>query len=424
MQATISKFNKTTQTLQQNQNVLKSRISEIEHELESIQIEHSEMNRALSIQTILFQITTALQIINDIFNKLETAISFAKTKIFHNAIIEPSELLKEIKAINSYIKNAKLPFKPKLSNVLLFEKILEVKSYVKLNRIVFLIEIPIVEKESYNYFHLYSLPVSYNDMYKIILPSSKYLILNEHYFSHLERECQEAVQGEFLCEANPTEIKGSNIPCEIELLKFSEKPKTCNQEMVQVTSPKIQSIENGRWIAVIPERIIGVQQCEEGKESIPLKGTYLIELPHRCRLKLGNTELKTYQDNGEKIKWIRIPNLNVSLPSQKETAKFNHKPAELATIDLDEFKHIQHTLDRQRDSLEETSELPIHFHKASFWTILLYALIIIFICSVTHVYLKKRKNKKPNPNEKPTSSTQNVTLDELRIQKHPSMFSN
>lgn len=117
----------------------------------------------------------------------------------HNSIIEPLELLKELAAIETEIVKGRLPFEPKPQNLLFLEKMVQIKSYHKNNQIIFLIEIPIVEKEYYSYYHLYPMPIPKDQSFQVVVPKYPYLILNDQNYMLFNSECQEIYSSNFIC---------------------------------------------------------------------------------------------------------------------------------------------------------------------------------------------------------------------------------
>lgn len=140
---------------------------------------------------VINDITKEFQIIYEILERIETAITFSKINTFHNSIVNPNELFSQLLSISKIIKTIRLLFEPEIKNLIHFERAIEIKSYSKENKIVFIIEIPLVEKEKYDYFHLYPLPIQRNNTFKIFIPMSKYLIMNEKNFAFLDQPCKE-----------------------------------------------------------------------------------------------------------------------------------------------------------------------------------------------------------------------------------------
>lgn len=405
MQTVITKFNQTAITLVKNQKLLESKLSHFQKIIESMETQNVKYQHLRIMMNTISELITTLQIINNLLSNLEIAISFAKMNTFHNSIIDPTDLLEEIKSINNETKNARLPFEPKLENILLFEKIINIKSYTKFNQIIFLLDIPIVEIEKYDYFKLYPLPIpTKENNYKIILPSSKFLILNEQYYSNFQDSCKEIKHDEYLCEENVSGIENNeDVPCEIQLLKFSEKTTNCKQENIKLNNLKIQKVENGKWIVVSTNQILGHQKCKREKESVPLKGTYVVELPKFCELKLSDVKLQSFENKNRNLKFFKIPDIKISM-NDETSGNFEVKPLELSKLDLSEFDKIQSELTNQRVRLNDKNTV-IHFKKTSIWTIFVY--LIIFIVVIFKICICIRKHKTSNFN------TQGCELNEI-----------
>ncbi|XP_050315541.1 uncharacterized protein LOC126750082 [Anthonomus grandis grandis] len=168
-------FQKLSKNLTSNQNILESQIKEIQIEVQRLNKISFEDKHFFLLQTILSHATTFLQEMYDVLEDLQIAITFSKLNTFHPSIISPKDLFKEIQLISTSLTSGKLPFDPTFKNVFLFEKVLNIKSYAKENKVIFIIEMPIVEKNSYLLYHLYPLPTpskTFHDVLKILIDSS------------------------------------------------------------------------------------------------------------------------------------------------------------------------------------------------------------------------------------------------------------
>jgi len=81
----------------------------------------------------------------------------------------------------------------------MFEKISKIKSYSSENKIIFIIEIPTVSSQMYNFYHLYPMPVIKNNSYQLIIPKSKYLMINERNYFFSNENSFEIISEEFIC---------------------------------------------------------------------------------------------------------------------------------------------------------------------------------------------------------------------------------
>lgn len=384
LQTSIQKFRNTTETLAHNQLTLVSRIMQLEQVFQTTKLMNMETYHYFLTQMIISQITTAFQIIYDIFERIEVAITFSKLNTFHNSIIEPVDLLSEILSVTNQLNENKFPFVPNLENILLFEKIIEIKSYSKGNQIVFILEIPVVESDNYNYYHLYSLPTPFSKSFKAIVPPSKYLLLNEHSYAFTDARCQEVIFEEFLCqEINPAKIK-DNVPCEIQMLKYAQNISNCQQMPIELMETRIQKTEKNQWIVITPRTAVALQICGRNKDNIPLNGTYLLELNNQCEVQINGVSIKTLQNSKRNFKKIELPKIDFSEDTREKDSDFNFKPLEIEHVNLDEIKNIQSALDIQNQKLNEINEPPIlgiNVHN-----VILYILIVLIIAFVLYVY--------------------------------------
>lgn len=384
-------FKEIAKNLTHNQRVLETRVSVIQGIVKNLQTKEIYSFQFSLIQTTLSQLITAFQIIYDILEKIETAITFSKLNVFHNSIVEPNELLKAIQTISTEIKENKLPFQATLEHILKFEKILEIKSYVKKNQVVFIIEIPIVEGKNYAYYHLYGLPTPSNPNFKMIIPRSKYLILNEQKYAFSETKCKEVDQDEFICHETNSIFINNEMPCEIQILKFSKNISNCYQIPLRLQSVKIQKLCNNGWIIISPTEVIGTQQCGPIKEHLPLKGTRLVEINSECELQVDNFQLRT-QSTNPNFEEIQIPNLKFDY--NFNFTPMNFKPLDLDSINLENLNNIQSKLNLQNSKLDKISEEPIYYKKLSLWTIFLYITLVSLTAYFTFVKVIKLRRKK------------------------------
>lgn len=404
-QKSIQIFQDNIQNLTKNQKLLNNRIDTIEEALYAKEIEDANTYYLFYIEMILSQIITEFQSIYDILEKIETAITFSKINTFHNSIINPHDLLNEIKSISIHLNDNKLPFEPKIENLLLFEKILEIKSYGKNNQTVFIIKVPIVEESKYNYYHLYALPVNKNNSFKLIIPNGKYLIINEqnHYFS--DTPCTEIIPEEFIChEMDPIKTT-EDSPCETQLLKFNQNLSNCHLVPVKVNKLKIQKIEANKWIVLSPEHTVASQKCDNDYEKIPLRGTYLIELPPNCEININNNYLRNLDNIKRQFQNIVFPKLNFEILKDKVIT--NIKPIKLDEINLNEINSVKNALEIEEKKINTIEDQSINFNTINGWTIITYIIILLIIIFVLFklykdkIFTRKKKEERSKEEEEP-----------------------
>lgn len=358
---------------------------------------------------IYSQIITSFSIIYDVLERIERAITFSKLNTFHNSIVEPDELLKEIQTVNEHVRGNRLPFEPTLENVLLFEKTLEIKSYSKGNQIVFVIQIPIVENENYNYYHSYSLPTPNGNMFRVILPHAKYLIMNDKNYVVFNEKCQELAEQHYIChEANPMKIT-KVTPCEVQLLKYLNATR-CQGVQVHIRETKLEKLEQNKWIVIAPSPVVAIQKCGPNEDSIPLRGTTLLELDTQCAVEIGDVIIQTYQDSNTNLRSAELPNLDFELFNNHLLIN-NHTNLELRNVPLDELRNVNMLLDVQKHNINRINNLSFD-NNINIWTIITYIIIFSLIISFAcYYYVKRIRNKRRGQAE--------IELEGMELQGKP-----
>lgn len=395
LQSSIKNFNDNIQKLSDNQIRLNSKIEELESIINKTLIEYAETTNNALLQNVISQYTSSLQIIYDLLEKIEVAISFSKSNVFHNSIVEPNDLFSEIILLNKQLKTSRFPFKPTLENLLLFEKIITIKSYSKGNQITFLLQIPIVEAEYFNYYHLYSLPTPNHLSFKTIIPRSKFLISNEQTYAFFDSQCEETLPEEFLCRDVHVAQINEDAPCEVQLLNFNTNITNCVAVPADIPNIKIQKIEKNQWIVITPYSIAAVQKCGRNTNNIPLNGTYLIEINNECEVKIKDTILKTFQTSKTNFVNINLPNLPTTI-NQNNKDILNYTKIKLDTINLDETKNLISMIDNENIKLQKIEDQPIYYNKTSIYTVLLYTLIILIVLCCTFYYFVQKRKQRPS----------------------------
>lgn len=412
LQNSIKKFNDSINTIVHNQEILKTRIVQIEYIIQTTQLKNIETQWELLLQMIFSQLTSSFQILYDILERLEVAITFSKLNVFHNSIVDPNEFLHEIATVNKYLTIGKLPFEPIHKNILLLERLIEVKSYLKENNIIFILNLPIVETKIYNYYELYSLPVFILNSFKTIIPKSRYLLSNEQSYSLSNTKCKEIVPEKFICEELRTYEKSEHNPCEVNLITYTKNQSNCKQIPVKISEIKIQKLKNNQWIVVAPKSVVASAKCGKTSENVFLNGTNAITVKKSCEVKIGDVSVNSRKISELNFNDENVPNIFVRSFFDFNDKKTNNvKPIELDNVDLDELKTVYKSLNLQGKILNNEKENWIYFHKISIYSIIQYFIIII----VALCFIYYRFRQKFNSSTSETKITEEVTIPNIQF---------
>ena len=214
----LKETKRNVENLQKNQIVLKSRIIQLGHAIENVTIYNMEVKRKTDLYGFIFTIISGMNTINQILDKMLTAKTFAKMNIYHPAVMSTDVLLSELLHIEESIKPERLPLSVTDENIYAIEKTIRIKAYRKSTKIRFLLEIPLCEPNSYQYYRFYPIPLIINSTSKILRIQNPYLAENNDRYISMDHECNEIKKETYLCEKTSMDVN-METPCEYQLLK-------------------------------------------------------------------------------------------------------------------------------------------------------------------------------------------------------------
>lgn len=231
----VSKFNTTVVGLYQNEVALQKRVAQIETFLNKQLTDENSRDIADTLLQILF----THQSIERVLDELVTAITFTKLKLLYHSIITTSELLTSLLKVESLTKSDLLAFKVNNENLMHLSKLIRKDSYIFNHRLVFILNVPIYHKETFDLFKLYPIPIWHHaTFFRLILPESEYVLLSKNRFAREKETCKQ-INRLFLCQT--VVIKNANHQsCEVNLIT-KQNLNNCSQEIKQ---PQIEEIEN------------------------------------------------------------------------------------------------------------------------------------------------------------------------------------
>lgn len=402
LEKSINTFRDTIKNISLNQDILKTKIYQTIKIIENVELKQTTISEVLQVHMILSQIALFYQNIYNILERIETAITFAKLRTFHNAIMNPEYLLTEMQLISKHLINEKLPFKPIKENMLNIENCLEIKSYIKDQQVIFIIEIPLVSKTPYELYQLYSLPVLRENKFQMIVPNFNYLLINDYNFGIFNEKCNEIVSNQYLCKnIHIQKFNNDNIPCEVQLFKYNKNITNCKITFVDIDFD-IQNINHNTYILVSKHEVIATETCKEHINRIIFKGTHLIELNKDCELKIKDIVLKSYTNSVTSFQMIPLPNIVLNVNESKHKPIYdNVKLFNLNNIHLNKIDDLQKQINIQKEN-NDLFLKPIHFNTISIWTILLYIILILiflYICKrylwpkISNYFIKNKRNQ-------------------------------
>lgn len=347
------------------------------------------------------------QVIYAQLDEIETSLSFSRLGVLHQSIIESNKLLPLLERIN---KLEELVFTPSLENLVKIEQTITLKAYLKGNQITYLLEIPVIEKDTYIYYKLTPLPVISLDSTVVILPKYPYLIAKGLKIRLLSHPCQEIEEASFLCTDDEMS-QFINDPCVTDLMTYAENVTSCIQIPITIERVRVQFLTRNRWILYSRDEELLTSTCNNEMFRYNVKGTYILTLDDLCEVKIRNITLKRHQTYIENVTYSNLPIVNLPLLYSPEKTT-SSTPVNLEGVDLADLKLLSLALKKSYSDSEksENERAIIEVRSISVWTLGVYILIFVILCFLLYKYhLKLFSCVRSSPKE------ENIELKEGRV---------
>lgn len=366
-----------------NNNVLQlnRKIKDIQNNLEAAMRLENEHYYSIMIINLYSMILHNFQTISLKLSNIETAIAFSKLNVLHQSIIESDNFLKIIKDIE---KTDRLAFPAIPENVVKIEQSIDIKSFIKENQLTFILEIPLINKETYVYYKLYPLPVLRDLKTYIILPKYPYLIVNGLTSKPLSQPCEQLSDSKYICFEEISQY--IEDPCISDLIKFVKNTSTCTLIPIKYRKVVVHKIQKNRWIIFTDKETVIQYSCGNEVHQENIQGTYILTIENECEVKIDKHILKLRPHQMIKVKNERLPIVHLPHINPKEKVEERH-PIELDDLDLGHIDSVRNLITSDNDYKSEVSEIRVK--SVSVWTIILY--LIIAVVGVFIFYIRLRK---------------------------------
>lgn len=309
---------------------------------------HENLNKIIHNYGALMQ---NFQILYLRLSEIETAVAFSKIKVLHQSVVDTDELLLLLREIENY---GKLLYPANLENLIKIEECIEMKAYIKQNQIKFILHIPLVRDEIYNYYKLIPLPIFDNvkGQTTLILPKYPYVLVKGLKTVPLSQPCSEADEDHFLCYENDA-APSDKDDCVAELLQFATNVSSCHPIPVTINDVKVDPIQPNRWIIYANIETTLTKFCENEITQETVRGTYLLTMNDECVVKIKGITLKRHQINGKDIIYEKLP--IIQLPKISNLSK-QRKPVNLNGINLADVQFLNYLLQKDGSEMFSDSE--------------------------------------------------------------------
>ncbi|XP_071051146.1 uncharacterized protein [Onthophagus taurus] len=309
-----------------------------------------KQDRKTDLYAMIQMITQAMNAVILLTDKLLMAKTFAKMQVYHPTILTNDDLFSELQLIKQQLTNVKLPLPLKEENLYAIEKALKIKAYRKGTIFRFLIDLPLCEPDTYQYYRLYPLPTFQNETFWYLNVQNPYLAENQNRYIPMERECLEIKEETFLCNKHSTEIT-SKSPCEYQLLKHLYTGTGCSSSAKTKNPAVITRVTDNEWLFYTPTQERVTIRCHKKSEDRILNGNLLIQITDGCDLKWKHEIIKSYisklPDRKFQMTNVEVRNIPEEIPHWKR------EDLELQRVQWNNFNKTTQDLEATRQELQE-----------------------------------------------------------------------
>lgn len=267
--------------------------------------------------------------------RIENILAFTRASSVHHTMLG-------IKSLNSMLKTLRNIYsKDQILDLDLreFYDIIVPGSYYAGNRIVFILKFPIVFSETYELFKLPILPNKYN---QALVPPYPIIATHGRSYVYIEAECPKLTT-RYLCDDNLHQQMKTEPDCFDKLIIDQVLDESCHPVTVSLAKETLEQLDDRHYGVIFPTPTKVQLTCIRD-EFNTLNGSYLITIPHNCRLRTNEFTIINTNDRVEGQP-VRILNLQTKLES---AAAVPHTFVSLNSVNLKGLDIIHEKIASQR----------------------------------------------------------------------------
>jgi len=404
VQSTLLNFNSTIGSLDYNENILKFNVKIIADELNKEKKDIDTLTTKTNLEEHITMLNTMVNQLQFEVMTLTNAFLIAKKGILHPAILTPVRLINELKKVFDSIPHGlefPIPLDPSNANLLF--NIIELQVYLENQRLIYIINIPLVETHIFYVYKISPFPkqITLNE-FILIQPSSKYIALDKSKqqfitFSEFEyNRCLTILGDKFICrQTKPILLAHLVENCEIKLLQANNKiPQICDTRIIHSnTAFFIQLQTVNTWLFAVPRSETLTISCTNDTKPVDilLKDCGSVTIGKLCKAYSFSTMLvphdNTYQssvfseflpsfnideDCCEKVKKQGVNLTDIVLNEQYRTL-IKHIP------ELNVASHKLEDIQNLADELKRKNIVNSYTHSASAIAYIIAFFLILFV---------------------------------------------
>lgn len=271
--------------------------------LQSIKHEIENTFNDCNVEKQIMYIKDNLEEIQNNYNKIITSIqtSLFSTKL-SSLIINPKILLDEMVKIdsNEWDKETEWVIKPRYEDMHTVMELVQCNVFINpSNQLMFVIQVPRMDKSIFNLYKPVSLPDCKNKICKFLVPQSQYIGFesrgeSKHYVRLDDTSTCTKLNNLTLCYGSMTSKKIDYSPnCDVRLFKKLNH-NNCDVHATKFQSEIFYSLNNvNRWLYMVENSVHAQLNCGSGRydQIVKLNGTGILTILKYCKLRTSRSKI-------------------------------------------------------------------------------------------------------------------------------------
>lgn len=420
----MTSYNSTLNKIKNNEANLNTAIDRLSLSLQQISNTTNGLIILNNINEIFDSLETSILTLSFQLEDITNAVLFSSHNTLHPAIITPQQLYRELADNYRHLpSDLELPVTLDINSMYLVLRICKVVCYYINNKIVFLLEVPLVKAVNYMLFHNIALPTPYNSKephsFSLIIPNNKYIAMTKdksHYCNVNDlQQCKTVQSGTYICDVTNVYAVDAKPTCESELLSkvISEIPVQCETKFISGKLDIWKTLANNKWIYIQSESTkISIDCVDSRLYETNILGTGILSIPDGCvGFCKSTTLIPKYNALNISSPMNYIPDYNLLNDNCCNIIKFNSVTenvphVHLQDIDLDQFNSKNKIITESLLNNLNTIENKPHIVKyGTHYSSLVIIVIIIILTYGAYLVYKKLtcKRSRRTGNNQPTS---------------------
>lgn len=384
----IDSFIETTGNIDHNVDLLEKRMKTLETVLKELVLQKRRSDYSTYIMSFYNLFISNFRTIFIRLGEIETALAFSRVGILHQSIVNSTELLYHFKLISN---TENLVYAAIENNLVKLEETVNIKSYIKHNQLTFIIEVPLTDNNTYNYYKLYALPIFHEakNITLTIFPRYPFLLAKGMKYLPIEKPCRSLAAGDHYLCTDDNRASYPEVTCAEQLMRFEDNLTCCVQRPIHIEAVRVQPVAVATWILYTRIRTTVTSYCDTDVTKHPVFGTYLITLDEPCELEVSGIRIQRYRIYTESDSMTPIPVINLPLlPANTVPDAFlsSTRTLNMRQVNLDEVKYMTYAL-KQNELVNSV----LRDSDSKFSVVLYVTLTLVLTCCLLFVFYVLRK---------------------------------